>query len=182
MRGTLIAGALPFVGVRVSTLNATPTGGTDTAVARFDNEEHNNPSGRGALFDVITTAAAGTLIRPLPGSQGRYSVKARVNLASAGTVSAGLSIGLAAAPAITADPSFATGTIEDVALSVQTAADSQPAMLETIWEISQAIADDTPGDNDLRLILTNGAGAAPAAGDITLAQCVLEVRYLGQPA
>lgn len=175
-------GALPFVGCRAVTLNAAPVGTTDVTVARFDTRVFSNPSGRGPLFDIISDAVHGTLIRPLPGSQGRYSVKARVNTTTAGTVWAGLSIGLPATPAITADPSIAVATTQDVARNLAAGADDGAMSLDTIWEIDGDAANATAGSMDLRLLLSNGAGAGPAAADIVLAQCWIEVRYLGQCA
>lgn len=174
------AGTLPYVGVRAQTLAATPTGTTDTGVANFTGTVFSNPSGRGPLFSVTTTAAAGTVIRALPGAQGRYLVRARVNVQTAGTVYAGLSLGNPTSP-ITANPSLATASIRDVAQSLQAGADEQSIELTTVWEIDVDAAN-APTPAELRLILTNGAGAAPAAADLVLAQCMLEVMYLGQAA
>jgi hypothetical protein len=134
-----------------TTLNATPTGATDTAVLRFDTVTVPAADARVAF---TTTAAAGTVVTLT--DSGLYQVDLTLAVNGAVAIAAGIGLDMAAAP-IVADPAVGTDGVFQANDFLSVAANTAGIRFSTAFYVDEATSPAT-----IRLLATDSAGAAPA--------------------
>jgi hypothetical protein len=133
-----------------TTLNATPTGSTDTAVLRWDTivVPATDPQ-----VSFTTTAAAGTIVTLT--ESGVYLVDLTLALTGAVAIAAGIGQDMAAAP-IVADPAVGTDGVFQANDFLAVAANTAGIRFATALYV-----DESESPSTIRFLATNSAGAAP---------------------
>lgn len=133
-----------------TTLNATPTGATDTAVLRFDTVV---APAIDPQVSSVTTAAAGTIVTLT--ESGVYLVSLTLAVNGAVAVAAGIGLDMVAAPII-ADPAVGTDGVFSANDYLNLAASTSGIELSTVIYVDEAASPST-----IRFLGTNSAAAAP---------------------
>ncbi len=133
------------------TINATPTGGTDDTVLRFDAAA----VAAGVGLAEVTTAAAGSIITA--SSPGIYMVDFDLAFTGAVAVAAGIGINMAAAP-ITTDPVVGTDGVIKAGDMLMVAVSTQVYSVATTIQVTAAQA---AAGLTIRYLASNSANAAP---------------------
>jgi hypothetical protein len=133
--------------------HATPTGSTDTAVARFA-AGANSPIG-GFSYTEVNTAANGTIVSIV--QPGIYQVDYNFCFTGAVLVAGGIGLGMAGA-AITADPVVGTNGVIAAADMDSNASMTLCCSLTTTFPVRAQLAA-TPAT--IRFLMTDSAGGAP---------------------
>ncbi len=133
------------------TLNATPTGSTDTAVLRWDTITVPTAD---AQVSFVTTAAAGTIVTLT--ESGLYLVDLTLAVNGAVALAAGIGLDMVAAPII-ADPAVGTDGVFQANDLLSVAANTAGIRLATAFYVDEATSPAT-----IRFLATDSAAAAPA--------------------
>lgn len=151
--------------IRGENLLAGRTGTTATSVLAFNTLTTNLVGIGAAEVSQATTAANGTIITLA--TAGIYMVSLGTTVPASGDLELGIGVGVA--QPFTADPDLTVAGVEATARVTAPAATSECATLIHIVTVR-------PGTTQLvYLLASDGAGAAPAAGDITAAQTYFQV-------
>ena len=160
-----------------NTLNATPTGSSDTSIFRFNADPADTDA-----FTITTTAAGGTII--LITQPGIYHVTLDFVFDGAVLIAAGISFGASTAVAIVADPVVNVANVIVSADVDGNANGDQPVHLEAIFEVTEAAAvlarAASTAVATARVMFhgTNSGGAAPAG--ITAAGAQYSIEKIAQ--
>lgn len=168
-------GAL-FVG-----LDDTPTGSGNDTVADFTGATETQRGAPSVATPVTAVHSEVDGSRFHINLEGKWHVKARVHHITASSVRVGL--GLDNVPGdLTIDPPAPNFTTwRDLALSVNAAGDTVPVIVEADIDITRDMAQDqvAQATGNVRLFLSNNAGAGAAAASLSLAICYIEFTRMG---
>lgn len=157
----------------LSVLNATPNGGTDDAILRFDNATTLRTAGSHML--ATTSAASGTIVEVW--EPGIYLCAFHMPVIASQTVNIGISMNATGA-GLTGEPAAGTAGVLAAQLLITPAATAIPAglaypVMVTKAAITAGIALAQRGAA-LRFHATNGAGAAGGASFLAAtARCTI---------
>lgn len=174
---------LPFIGLRMTGLDATPTGSdaADDVVADFTGSTvtQSPPSGSANLFTVTHSQTVGTVIRAVPGAEGKYLVRFTVVAQTAATVFAGVSLDANAAARNT-NPLLTNLTMMGASQRIAAAADTDTNEVTAHVDITQEMVNDPSSlRGAIRMHLSNGADAGAAAAALVLTAASVDIIYLG---
>ena len=160
---TINSGLSNLVFLRARTLNATPSGSTDTAVLRFNTHLASFTTKTGQvvnskpLINVTTLAGSGSVytIR----RAGIYQATLSLSVGAGQTVHAGIGMDMDAAAPIVADPVVGTNGVLVASTTVAPSATGIPITLSTMLLVAPS---DAAATVTVRALATNGAAGAPA--------------------
>lgn len=158
--------------IRGEGLLAARTGTTATSVLAFGTLSTNLVSIATTLVAQVTTAAAGTLITLA--QAGLYLVKLGTTVPASGDLEIGIGVGVA--QPFTGDPDLSVAGVEATNRITAPASTSIGGTLEHLVTVTAATAQ--AGGVVVSLLASDGAAAAPAAGDIVAAQTYFQVDFL----
>lgn len=174
---------MPWIGLRMTGLDATPCGSDASADCTADftgsTVTQMAPSGMANQWLVTHSQTLGTTLAALAGAEGRWLVRFNVPTQTAATVFAGISFNGNAA-ALNTNPSYTNSTILVAAQRIAAGADTDQVSIDHVVDITYDMVN-TPASNGaiVRIHLSNGANTSAAAAALVLAEANVDVVYLG---